>query len=187
MNEMRYRFLLLCLVLLAGTILWAPEMALAHRSGCHNLHTCPSDTSSYVCGDLGYPCTGATRVDDISLSAIYVPLAVEKIFSDVFGRTPTDAESGFWKKRFRDDKGSVYKIKPAMAWHKANGSFGPKPSVASSQDEMIKNINPLFQSVYGRLPTSAESAYWISRVKDKPTEPAMIGAMAYHQMHNVQH
>ena len=28
----------------------------AHRSGCHRWHSCPSDTGSYVCGDLGYPC-----------------------------------------------------------------------------------------------------------------------------------
>jgi FKBP-type peptidyl-prolyl cis-trans isomerase FkpA len=25
----------------------------AHRSGCHSVHSCPSDTGSYVCGDLG--------------------------------------------------------------------------------------------------------------------------------------
>lgn len=25
----------------------------AHRDGCHKLHSCPSDTGSYVCGDLG--------------------------------------------------------------------------------------------------------------------------------------
>jgi endonuclease YncB( thermonuclease family) len=25
-----------------------------HRSGCHRWHSCPSDTGSYVCGDLGY-------------------------------------------------------------------------------------------------------------------------------------
>ncbi len=26
----------------------------AHRNGCHRWHSCPSDTGSYVCGDLGY-------------------------------------------------------------------------------------------------------------------------------------
>lgn len=25
----------------------------AHQSGCHSWHSCPSDTGSYVCGDLG--------------------------------------------------------------------------------------------------------------------------------------
>jgi hypothetical protein len=28
--------------------------ASAHRSGCHRWHSCPSDTGSYICGDLGY-------------------------------------------------------------------------------------------------------------------------------------
>ncbi|MFE5300326.1 hypothetical protein [Streptomyces sp. NPDC056632] len=28
--------------------------AAAHRNGCHRWHSCPSDTGSYVCGDLGY-------------------------------------------------------------------------------------------------------------------------------------
>jgi hypothetical protein len=30
------------------------ESAEAHQSGCHRWHSCPSDTGSYVCGDLGY-------------------------------------------------------------------------------------------------------------------------------------
>jgi len=32
----------------------------AHRSGCHRWHSCPSDTGSYTCGDLGYPCVYPT-------------------------------------------------------------------------------------------------------------------------------
>lgn len=31
-----------------------PVPAQAHRDGCHRWHSCPSDTGSYVCGDLGY-------------------------------------------------------------------------------------------------------------------------------------
>lgn len=30
------------------------QSAEAHRSGCHRWHSCPSDSGSYVCGDLGY-------------------------------------------------------------------------------------------------------------------------------------
>jgi hypothetical protein len=29
----------------------------AHQNGCHRWHSCPSDTGSYVCGNLGY-CSG---------------------------------------------------------------------------------------------------------------------------------
>jgi hypothetical protein len=35
----------------------------AHQSGCHRWHSCPSDTGSYTCGDLGYTsgCSGAVQ------------------------------------------------------------------------------------------------------------------------------
>lgn len=35
-------------------VLATTQSATAHRSGCHRWHSCPSDTGSYVCGDLGY-------------------------------------------------------------------------------------------------------------------------------------
>lgn len=38
----------------ALVILFSATWAEAHRSGCHRWHSCPSDTGSYVCGDLGY-------------------------------------------------------------------------------------------------------------------------------------
>ena len=41
-------------VVLVPFILFGPIAALAHLSGCHRWHSCPSDTGSYVCGDLGY-------------------------------------------------------------------------------------------------------------------------------------
>ncbi|HEV8601321.1 MAG TPA: hypothetical protein VGQ87_01845 [Patescibacteria group bacterium] len=37
-----------------GAILFLPFSVSAHRSGCHRWHSCPSDSGSYVCGDLGY-------------------------------------------------------------------------------------------------------------------------------------
>lgn len=38
---------------LASFALAISPAALAHRSGCHAAHSCPSDTGSYVCGDKG--------------------------------------------------------------------------------------------------------------------------------------
>jgi hypothetical protein len=38
----------------ATAALTTAQSASAHRSGCHRWHSCPSDTGSYVCGDLGY-------------------------------------------------------------------------------------------------------------------------------------
>ncbi|MCW2874256.1 hypothetical protein [Actinacidiphila oryziradicis] len=41
-------------LLLALAAVWgASAPAEAHRNGCHRWHSCPSDTGSYVCGDLG--------------------------------------------------------------------------------------------------------------------------------------
>jgi hypothetical protein len=42
----------LAVVAVALLTSWSP--ALAHRSGCHRWHSCPSDTGSDVCGDLGH-------------------------------------------------------------------------------------------------------------------------------------
>ena len=42
---------LLSLFLAFGTLVSNGQ---AHRSGCHRWHSCPSDSGSYVCGDLGY-------------------------------------------------------------------------------------------------------------------------------------
>lgn len=41
--------------LIAGVLFFSlATTAFAHQSGCHRWHSCPSDTGSYVCGDLGY-------------------------------------------------------------------------------------------------------------------------------------
>lgn len=183
------RILLIVVCVLVGHSVMTSQPALAHRSGCHNLHTCASDTNSYVCGDLGYPCDGSTSIDHIPLAKIHVPLLVESIFKEVFERKLTDTESAYWKKRFRAEKGSVYKIRRTMIWHKGNGSFGPKVNVPSvSSRAKLKDINAIFRSVYdGRNPSSSESQYWISRLKDKPDEAALRDAMMWHKANNIQH
>lgn len=170
-----------------GIIVFMPRISLAHRSGCHTLHTCSSDTGKYVCGDLGYPCDGSASIKDVPLSVINVPLVVEKVFIEKFGRKPSDTESVFWKNRFRTDKGSLYKMRRVMAWHKSVGSFGPAV-VAVDSANIVKNINAMFRLAYGGLnPTVAENKYWISRIVDKPTEQAMKDAMLFHKENNIQH
>lgn len=52
----RFRPVLLSLLLALGialTLILHGEVS-AHRSGCHRWHSCLSDHSTYVCGDLGY-------------------------------------------------------------------------------------------------------------------------------------
>lgn len=41
-------------LILASAVLLGTSKAYAHQSGCHRWHSCPSDSGSYVCGDLGY-------------------------------------------------------------------------------------------------------------------------------------
>lgn len=173
-------------IVAVGVFAGAVLPAFAHRSGCHNLHTCPSDSDTYTCGDLGYPCNGATSIKDISAAEVNVPLLVEQAFMAAFDRAPTIAESAYWKARFRSDKESVYQVRRAMAWHAAHDSFGPKPSTSTSS--LIPRINALFRAAYsGRNPTVSENLYWQSRVTDKPDAVALQGAMAWHRAHGIQH
>lgn len=183
--KVRYGYLLIAGCFSVG-VLAMPQGAWAHRSGCHNLHTCLSDTNSYECGDLGYLCDGSTSLESIKTSTINVPLLVESIFVQTFGRKPMVAESAYWKKRFRSEKDSVYKIRRTMAWHQVNGSFGPPK--AAAQPSIVKNINAIFRSVYdGRSPTVAENHYWLTRIKDKTTEAALKDVMLFHKTNGIQH
>ena len=79
----------------------------AHRSGCHRWHSCPSDSGSYVCGDLGYttycptaeqpvrivvpaaapPTSGATRYTTTSLNLRSGPTAQSAKVSTLKGNT----------------------------------------------------------------------------------------------------
>lgn len=55
--------LVACSVVFVGLFFMStPRNAYAHQSGCHRWHSCPSDSGSYTCGDLGYTsgCGGTT-------------------------------------------------------------------------------------------------------------------------------
>ncbi len=68
--------IILSLIILVFTI---PSISFAHRSGCHRWHSCPSDSGSYVCGDLGYPCKYPTypKSGGILLPNTQTPPSVE--------------------------------------------------------------------------------------------------------------
>lgn len=42
------------LLVASGLAFSLVPQAFSHQSGCHRWHSCPSDSGSYVCGDLGY-------------------------------------------------------------------------------------------------------------------------------------
>jgi hypothetical protein len=63
-------------VLFGMTVLTTqPQTVSAHQSGCHRWHSCPSDSGSYVCGDLGYTsgCGGATAAPAPQAQVITLP------------------------------------------------------------------------------------------------------------------
>src|SRR4030067_3084667 len=47
-------FLISFLIIITASFLFFSAPAEPHRSGCHRWHSCPSDSGSYICGDLGY-------------------------------------------------------------------------------------------------------------------------------------
>ena len=58
-SKFRLRFMdrLPLSIVVVASILFTPAGVLAHQSGCHRWHSCPSDSGSYICGDTGY-CSG---------------------------------------------------------------------------------------------------------------------------------
>lgn len=46
--------LLLLLAMVGFMVSLQANPVLAHRSGCHRWHSCPSDSGSYTCGDTGH-------------------------------------------------------------------------------------------------------------------------------------
>jgi endonuclease YncB( thermonuclease family) len=51
---MKAKAILLVLMMFVAIIPLQTSLSYAHQSGCHRWHSCPSDSGSYVCGDLGY-------------------------------------------------------------------------------------------------------------------------------------
>jgi hypothetical protein len=54
MKKSQSVIVLLSITILITIFTVSLQDASAHQNGCHILHSCPSDTGSYVCGDLGY-------------------------------------------------------------------------------------------------------------------------------------
>jgi hypothetical protein len=67
--------IIVIVALLIGLTHFAP-ITDAHRSGCHRWHSCPSDSGSYTCGDLGYTSgcpVGDTRTQATTWTTLSTP------------------------------------------------------------------------------------------------------------------
>lgn len=72
---------LIILIMISGVFLYFLP-ANAHRSGCHRWHSCPSDSGSYACGDLGYPCRYSTYPES---NSSYLNNYTSKTYQNVAG------------------------------------------------------------------------------------------------------
>lgn len=61
--------LLILLPVILALVFFVPQISYEHQNGCHSVHSCPSDSGSYVCGDLGYNTYCSTKS-----TATYVPV-----------------------------------------------------------------------------------------------------------------
>jgi hypothetical protein len=92
----RLTLLILAIGLALGVVGSAAFVARAeaHQDGCHRWHSCPSDTGSYVCGDLGYPCIYPTYPSPGSPPPTPPPAPTP----DDYGQSITRAEFRSWAK-----------------------------------------------------------------------------------------
>ncbi len=70
------RRLQVSIILVMSLLVFVPNVAQAHRDGCHRWHSCPSDSGSYVCGDLGYDSECPKVAEPVP--AATAPVAVEQ-------------------------------------------------------------------------------------------------------------
>lgn len=62
-----------------------------------------------------------------------------------------------------------------------------KSTATTSTTLSVADVSSLFQSVYGRVPTTSELNYWKGRRSDKGTSTALSGAMGYHKVQGITH
>ncbi len=187
-------------------LFFVPSLASAHQSGCHRWHSCPSDTGSYVCGDLGYPCIYPTYPTYPSLT-VTEPQAkaliaiADRNFVKVFNRKANAEESAYWGMRYvmspgmsdeavlrremQDflDLGYSYSAVGNGDGSKVQGQV--KKEILAERDKIASKDAPIivereFQKVFAKKPSIQESTYWKKRARsDKKTVLSLRGAMIF--------
>lgn len=180
----------------------------AHRSGCHRWHSCPSDTGSYVCGDLGYTSGCGYVVSEPQPIIDPAPSIATKNFKILFHRSPEPLELNYWVIRYRyspgmqnetvfrqemkdfldlgfsygDDKADIYKPLGQVKMEQ----LAIRDIITSKDAPTI--VEREFIKVYGRKPTVTESKYWKGRARsDKKLVSTLRGAMIFQKIKNISH
>jgi hypothetical protein len=151
-------------------LLFSASGVFAHQDGCHRWHSCPSDTGSYTCGDLGYPCRYPTYP-----SYNYIPAYNPPQYKPVdatYNVTPT--EHGTYNVYFDWDDSDNQQY--SIALHKyAGGDPGPLVDTTYS-GYTFWDVTPgtyyvnLKKSIHGYWSTVQ---YWKVEVPDSvPPQPS---------------
>lgn len=169
-------------LILIGTFALQPGMALAYGAGVPGLGQVLGISTGNSCR-----VSAADRQASDYIPFNQAPSVVKRSFGEVFGRTISRTESGYWKQRARCDKATVSKLKDAMLWHTSVGSFGPKLDKAGKAAVLKSRLNEIFNNVYGRGPTVSEVRYWTSRIMDTLSLPALRNTMLFHLWNGLVH
>lgn len=91
------QFLVLGIFLSLVSLMLSVPTASAHRDGCHRWHSCPSDTGSYTCGDLGYysECPNVPRPVHVPVTTTQVVYSNEPITFDTVTKNTWKEYGGY--------------------------------------------------------------------------------------------
>ncbi len=128
---------------------------------------------------------GDALVQDDIISWSDVPIGAGKAFYPTItftmdSGTPLKTKLNLW----------VEVTGSGMEANSANFSITAVKSVTTTTSTSTlssADISSMFQSVYGRMPTTSELKYWLGRRSDKPGRTALLGAMGYHKANNIAH
>ncbi len=125
---------------------------------------------------------------------------VNEAFTSVFGRNPNATEQKYWAARVSSgEKKTFDALKGAMYFQKAAGKTmpatttktspsAPAKTTATNQQQLIKDVLPLFIQIYGGNPSNAEKAWWRKRIScgEIKNEAQLVSSMKFHKAKKVR-
>ncbi len=125
---------------------------------------------------------GNVVVDGSDIYWVNVPLEAGKSFYPAFtlsmdSGTPLKSKERMWVEVTGND----------MEATSVNFSLTAVKATTTTSTLSVSEVSGLFQTVYGRVPTTSELNYWKSRRADKPSSTALAGAMGFHKAQGITH
>lgn len=114
---------------------------------------------------------------------------VRPAFLSVYGREPSSAEKSYWLNRVeRKEKTTYQALVGAMSYQKTHTTAALKSSGTDNKQTMIKEVLPLFVSIYGSDPTESEKAWWRKRIScgEIKRQKDLQNSMQFHKAKKVR-